>query len=84
MNNTIQLQSRGESYEALATALGHVVLKLFTTRINILLASIALVCLFCWLISGQHTTMTAMAVLAWVRHLAVTLIIDIAKGGDQL
>lgn len=84
MNNTIQLQSRGESYEALATALGHVVLKLFTTRINILLASIALVCLFCWLISGQHTTMTAMAVLAWVLHLAVTLIIDIAKGGDQL
>lgn len=84
MNTSIQIQSRGESYEALATALGHIVLKLFTTRINILLASMALLCLFFWLISGQHTTMTAMAVLAWALHLAVTLIIDIAKGGDQL
>lgn len=84
MNNTIQLQSRGEQYEALATALGHIVLKFLTLQVNILLASMALVCLFCWLISGQHTTMTAMAVLAWVLHLAVTLIIDIAKGGDQL
>ena len=84
MNTSIQIQSWGESYEALATALGHVVLKLFTTRINILLASMAMICLFCWLISGQHTAMTAMAVLAWVLHLAVTLIIDIAKGGDQL
>lgn len=84
MNNTIQIQSRGESYEALATALGHIVLKFLSLRVNILLASMALVCLFCWLISGQHTTMTAMAVLAWVLHLAVTLIIDIAKGGDQL
>lgn len=84
MNNTVQIQSRGESYEALATALGHVVLKLFTTRINILPASIALVCLLCWLISGLHTSMTAMAVLAWVLHLAVTLTIDIAKGGAEL
>ena len=84
MNNTIQIQSRGEQYEALATALGHIVLKFLTLQVNILLASMALVCLFCWLISGQHTTMTAMAVLAWVLHLAVTLIIDIAKGGDQL
>lgn len=84
MNNTIQINRESAPIEALATALGHVVLKLFTTRINILPASIALVCLFCWLISGQHTTMTAMAVLAWVLHLSVTLIIDIAKGGDQL
>ena len=82
--NTIQINREGESYEALATALGHIVLKFLTIQVNILLASMALVCLFCWLISGQHTTMTAMAVLAWVLHLAVTLIIDIAKGGDQL
>lgn len=84
MNTTYQINRESAPMEALATALGHVVLKLFTTRINILPASIALVCLFCWLISGQHTTMTAMAVLAWVLHLSVTLIIDIAKGGDQL
>ena len=84
MNTTYQINRESAPMEALATALGHVVLKLFTTRINILPASMALVCLLCWLISGQHTTMTAMAVLAWVLHLAVTLIIDIAKGGDQL
>ena len=84
MNTTYQINRESESYEALATALGHVVLQLFTTRINILLASMAMICLFCWLISGQHTSMTAMAVLAWVLHLAVTLIIDIAKGGEQL
>ena len=84
MNNTIQIQSRGEQYEALATALGHIVLKFLTLQVNILLATMALVCLFCWLISGQHTSMTAMAVLAWVLHLAVTLTIDIAKGGDLL
>lgn len=84
MNTTIQINRESAPIEALATALGHVVLKLFTTRINILLATIALVCLFCWLISGQHTSITAMAVLAWVLHLAVTLTIDIAKGGGQL
>ena len=44
----------------------------------------ALVCLFVYLISEQHTTMTAMAVLAWALHLAVTLTIDIAKGGAEL
>ncbi len=82
--NTIQIQSRGEQYEALATALGHIVLKFLTLQVNILLASMALVCLFCWLISGQHTAITAMAVLAWVLHLAVTLTIDIVKGGAEL
>ena len=84
MNTSIQIQSRGESYEALATALGHIVLKFLTLQVNILLATMALVCLFCWLISGQHTSMTAMAVLAWALHLAVTLTIDIAKGGAEL
>jgi hypothetical protein len=84
MNTTYQINRESAPIGALATALGHVVLKLFTTRTNILLASMAMICLFCWLISGQHTTMTAMAVLAWVLHLAVTLTIDIAKGGDQL
>ncbi len=81
MNTTYQINRESAPIEALATAAGHVVLKLFTTRINILLATMALVCLFCWLISGQHTAMTAMAVLAWVLHLAVTLTIDIKKGG---
>lgn len=84
MNTTYQINRESAPIEALATALGHIVLKFLTLQVNILLASMALVCLFCWLISGQHTTMTAMAVLAWVLHLAVTLIIDIAKGGAEL
>ena len=46
MNTSIQIQSRGESYEALATALGHIVLKFLTLQVNILLAAVALVCLF--------------------------------------
>lgn len=84
MNNTIQLQSRGEQYEALATALGHIVLKFFTLQVNILLAAVALVCLLSWLITGQHTTVAIFAIVAWVFHLAVMSAIDIAKGGDQL
>ena len=84
MNNTIQIQSRGESYEALATALGHIVLKFLTLQVNILLAAVALVSLLSWLITEQHMTMTIMAILAWVFHLAVMLTVDIAKGGAEL
>jgi len=84
MNTTIQINRESAPIEALATAAAKALLKLFTTRINILLASMAMICLFCWLISGQHTSMTAMAVLVWVLHLAVTLVIDIKKGGEQL
>lgn len=84
MNTSIQIQSRGESYEALATALGHIVLKFLTLQVNILLAVVALVCLFSWLITEQHMTMTIMAILAWAFHLAAMLTIDIAKGGAEL
>lgn len=83
MNNTIQINRESAPLEALATALGHVVLKLFTARINIVMGAMALVML-CWLISGTHTTVTAMCVMAWALHLAVTLTIDIAKGGAEL
>ncbi len=72
MNNTIQINRESEGYEALATALGHIVLKFLTLQVNILLAAVALVCLL------------AYAILAWVGHLAVMLTISIAKGGDQL
>lgn len=84
MNNTVQMQSRGEQYEALATALGHIVLKFLTLQVNILLAAVALVSLLSWLITGQHTTVAVFAIVVWVSHLAVMLTIDIAKGGDQL
>ena len=82
--NTIQINRESESYEALATALGHIVLKFLTIKVNILLAFCALMCLFVYLISGQHADVTVVAVLIWACHLAVMLCINIAKGGDQL
>jgi len=84
MNTSMTIQSRGEQYEALATALGHIVLKFLTIQVNILLAFCALMCLFVYLISEQHMDITIVAILAWVCHLAVMLCISIAKGGDQL
>ena len=84
MNNTVQMQSRGEQYEALATALGHIVLKFLTLQVNIVLAFVALISLFAWLITEQHTTMTAMFIAVWVFHLAAMLTVDIAKGGAEL
>ena len=84
METTIQIQHRRERDEALATALGHVMLKFLTIQVNILLAFCALMCLFAYLISEQHMDLTIVAIIAWVGHLAIMLIIDIAKGGDQL
>ena len=84
MNNTIQINRESESYEALATALGHIVLKFLTIQVNILMAFCALMCLFVYLISEQHMDITIVAIIAWVGHLAVMLCISIAKGGDQL
>ena len=84
MNNTIQIQSRGEQYDALATALGHIVLKFLTIQVNILLAAVALVSLLSWLITGQHTTVAVFAIVVWVCHFATMSAIDIAKGGAEL
>ncbi len=84
MNTSMTIQSRGEQSEALATALGHIVLKFLTLQVNILLAAVALVCLFSWLITEQHSTVAIFAIVAWVFHLAVMLTIDIAKGGAEL
>ena len=84
MNTTYQINRECESYEALATALGHIVLKFLTLQVNILLAFCALMCLFVYLISEQHMDITIVAIIAWVCHLAVMLCISIAKGGDQL
>lgn len=84
MNNTIQINRESESYEALATALGHIVLKLLTLQVNILLAFCALISLLAWLATEQHATVAIFAIVAWAFHLAVMLTISIAKGGDQL
>ncbi len=86
MNTSIQIQSRGEQQEALATALGHAVLKFLTFKINALLALCALISVMCWLIDGGGATAhgTATWCCAWVLHFAVMAIIDIAKGGARL
>lgn len=82
--NTIQINRESEGYEALATALGHIVLKFLTLQVNIPLAAVALVSLLSWLITGQHSTVAVFATVAWVGHFAAMAAIDIAKGGDQL
>ena len=84
MNNTIQIQHRRERDEALATALGHVMLKFLTLQVNILLAFCALICLFAFLITEQHMEVAIFAIVAWVFHLSVMLCISIAKGGAEL
>ena len=84
MNTSMTIQSRGEQYEALATALGHIVLAFLTLKVNIMLAFCALICLVHWLITEQHTTVAVFAIVAWVLHLAVMMVIDIAKGGAAL
>ena len=84
METTFQIQHRRERDEALATALGHVMLKFLTIQVNILMAFCALMCLFVYLISEQHMDITIVAILAWVGHLAVMLTISIAKGGAEL
>lgn len=82
--NTIQINRERERDEALATALGHVMLKFLTIQVNILLAFCALMCLFAYLISERHMDLTIVAIIAWVGHLAVMLCISIAKGGAEL
>lgn len=84
MDTSIQIQHRREREDALATALGHVVLKFLTIQVNIMLATGAVICLFAYHLNVQHMTVSIMATVAWVCHLAVMLTISIAKGGDEL
>lgn len=65
----------------LATALGHIVLKLFTLQINAMLGFVALVSLMCWLISDGHAGDPATWCIVWVLHFAAMSSIDIRKGG---
>lgn len=84
MDTSIQIQHRREREEALATALGRIMLKFLTVQVNIMLATCAVICLLLWLITDQHTTVAIFATGAWVFHLFVMLCISIAKGGDKL
>ena len=82
--NTIQINRESERDEALATALGLVMLKFLTARINGMLAFAALLCLCSWMATGRYMQVAIIAIVAWVAHLAILLIIDIAKGGAAL
>lgn len=84
MNTTYQINRESAPIEALATALGHIVLKFLTLQVNILLAAVALVYLFVYLISEQHMQVAIFAIVAWVLHLSVMLCVSIAKGGAEL
>lgn len=84
MNTTYQINRESAPIEALATALGHIVLKFLTLQVNILLAAVALVYLFVYLINEQHMQVAIFAIVAWVLHLSVMLCISIAKGGAEL
>ena len=68
--------------EALATATATVLLKLLTSlRVNIVLAAVALVSLFAWLISDGQAGDPATWCIAWVLHFALMSAIEIRKGG---
>ena len=84
MDTSISIQHRREREEALATALGHIVLKFLTVQVNILLATSAVICLFAYHVNVQHMQVAIFATVAWVCHLCILLTIDIAKGGDKL
>ena len=71
-----------ERYDALATALGHVMLKFLNARINAMLGFTALLFLCAWLATSRHMGVTVVAICVWVAHLALFLIVDIAKGGE--
>ena len=82
MNTSMTIQSRGESYEALATAAVKALLKFLTSQsINTLLALCAFISLMCWLISDGHAGDPAPWCIAWVLHFALMSALDIKKGG---
>ena len=68
--------------EALATATAKMLLEFLTSmRVNIVLATVALLSLMCWLISDGQAGDPATWCIAWVLHFAAMSSIDIRKGG---
>ena len=88
MNNTIQIQSRGEQYEALATAAAKALLTFakiaISSSVNTLLALVAVMQLFAWILSDGQAGNPAPWCTAWVLHFALMSALDIRKGGVQL
>ena len=85
MNTSMTIQSRGESYEALATAAVKVLLKFAkSTTVNATLALVAAMQVLAWILSGGQAGNPAPWCIAWVLHFALMSALDIKKGGEQL
>ncbi len=71
--------------EALATAAVKVLLKFSkSTTVNTLLALVAVMQLFAWILSDGQAGNPAPWCIAWVLHFALMSAIDIRKGGVRL
>ena len=70
--------------EALATAAVNVLLKFAkSTSVNTLLALVAVLQIFAWILSEGQAGDPAPWCIAWVLHFAAMSSIDIRKGGVQ-
>ena len=85
MNTTIQIKRESAPVEALATAAVKVLLKFSkSTKVNTLLALVAVMQLFAWILSDGQAGNPAPWCIAWVLHFALISALDIKKGGAEL
>lgn len=85
MNTTYQIKRESAPIEALATAAVKVLLKFSkSTTVNTLLALVAVMQLFAWILSDGQAGNPAPWCIAWVLHFALMSAIDIRKGGVRL
>ena len=69
---------------ALARATAKELLELIiSTKINIALCAIAVLCLMCYMASGNFVRESVTWTVAWVLHFALMSAMDIKKGGRR-
>lgn len=85
MNNTVQINRESAPIEALATAAAKALLTFakiaISTSVNTLLALVAVMQLFAWILSDGQAGNPAPWCIAWVLHFALISALDIKKGG---
>lgn len=85
MNTTYQINRESAPIEALATAAAKALLTFakiaISTSVNTLLALVAVMQLFAWILSDGQAGNPAPWCIAWVLHFALISAIDIKKGG---
>lgn len=85
MNTTYQINRESAPMEALATAAAKALLAFAkSTTVNTLLALVAVLLLFAWILSNGQAGNPAPWCTAWVLHFAAMSSIDIRKGGAEL